>query len=116
MNVCLNKIKISVYKQLKKTSLTMNFNGEHLLGASLPNLIQGKNAYLVKLVSEMSVKDKRKVFAILRKARPLTDLNYIFPQFHGITLGEFCTAHVLQTDNKRKTKTSKSSEPDQENY
>ena len=81
----------------------MDFGENDLLGASMKKLVYEKNRLLVGLVGSMSVKDKRKVFSIIRKAHPLPDLNYILPQFHGITLGEFCTAHVLQTDNKRKT-------------
>jgi len=80
-----------------------------LFGAPMTKLVHEKNLQIVAAVGGMSVKDKRKVFAILRKAYPLKGTNYILPGFHGITLGEFCTAHVLQTDNKRKNKTKAAS-------
>jgi hypothetical protein len=80
-------------------------------GASVTKLVHEKNLRIVSIVGKMSVKDKRKVFSILRKAQPLEGTNYILPEFYGITLGEFCTAHVLKTDSKRKSKAKATSGP-----
>jgi len=76
-------------------------------GTPLQRLMVLKNKEIVQSVSNMSVKDKRKIFSVLRKSQPFEGINIIFPEFAGITLGEFCTAHVLQTDNKRKRKISR---------
>ena len=69
-------------------------------------LLNEKNKIIVETVSNMNVKDKRKIFSILRQVQPNESqmLNYIFPAFGGITLGEFCTSHVLHNDTNRRKK------------
>jgi hypothetical protein len=75
-------------------------------GTPVNRLLVEKNDVVIHTVATMSVKDKRKIFSLLRKSQPVEGLNFIFPKFGAITIGEFCTAHVLQTDNKRKKKTN----------
>lgn len=67
-------------------------------------LIHEKNLILVKNISELSIKDKRKVFAALRKMGDHTHKNFLFPSCFGVTLAEFCTVQVLVNDSKRKFK------------
>lgn len=69
----------------------------------MKKLLHEKNLLIVKSISELSIKDKRKVFTILRKL-PTRNHNIILPKYLGITLGEFCTVQVLLTDSKRKLK------------
>ena len=64
-------------------------------------LLHDKNLLVVKLVSGISVKHKRKLFSLLRKEAP-THANYLFLQFSACTLSEFCTIQVLLSDGKRK--------------
>lgn len=67
----------------------------------LTELLHNKNKIIVDYVRHLTVKQKRKIFAILRKTQADNYLNYIMPAYHGITVGEFCTAHVLQNNTKR---------------
>lgn len=67
-------------------------------------LLHEKNILLVDQVQRMPVKDRRKLFAIIRKQMPLQHLNFILPGFYGLTLGEFATGHLLHSDNKRKNR------------
>ena len=91
----------------------MDQRPEDLMDAPINLLIYEKNKLIVAQIADMCVKDKRRLFATLRKKQPLDTINYMFPQFHGITLGEFCVSHVLQSDLKRlrKTDTSTTREP-----
>jgi hypothetical protein len=75
-------------------------NEHHLL---LGKLMNDKNHMTAAALANLPVKDKRKFFAIIRKNQPLDGVNYLFPA-SGLTLGELCTAHVLQIDTKRKQK------------
>ena len=67
-------------------------------------LVSIKNNKTVQLVCDMTIKDKRKMFSDLRRFEPFNGENLVFPNIGGITLGEFCTSHVLQTHKKRKWK------------
>jgi hypothetical protein len=69
----------------------------------LNQLIHERNLIMVQHISELSIKDKRKVFTILRRMDK-THKNFIFPQFFGATIGEFCTTQVLLNDCKKKFK------------
>jgi hypothetical protein len=73
------------------------------------SLINKKNLFLVNSILEMEIKDKRKIFAYIRKNFPsiqssidCKNINYIFPNYSGITLGEFCTSHVILQSVKKK--------------
>jgi hypothetical protein len=79
-------------------------------GIPLNTLIHQKNQCVYKNVSNMTVKRKRKLFSILRKKRLVDNnkMNYVFPTCNGITIGEFCTAHVLQGDVNRRKRSSTS--------
>ena len=65
-------------------------------------LIHEKNLILVKNISELSIKDKRRVFASLRKIDDGQHFNFLFPACFGVTVAEFCTIQVLMNDSKRK--------------
>lgn len=65
-------------------------------------LLHTKNQIIMQNIRELSVKDKRRIFAILRKHQPFEGSNYILPQYQCMTLGEFCVGHLLQSDTKRK--------------
>ena len=51
-------------------------------------------------VARMSVREKRKIFAILRSHPNCTHETLLAE--YGITLGDFCCFHVLSTDTLRK--------------
>jgi hypothetical protein len=70
----------------------------------LNQLIHEKNLILVKNISELSIKDKRKVFSSLRKIENDGNINFLFPSCFGVTIAEFCTIQVLLNDSKRKFK------------
>lgn len=67
----------------------------------IEKLLHEKNKYIVNFVSNLSVTQKRRIFAHLRNSQPIDHLNYIFPHLEAISLGEFCTSHILQTDTRR---------------
>lgn len=67
----------------------------------LSHLIYEKNVNVVRFIETLSVKDKRKVFAIMRRNN-IEGLNYLFENFQCMTLGEFCTSQVILNDNKRR--------------
>jgi hypothetical protein len=69
----------------------------------LNQLIHERNLILVQHISDLSIKDKRKLFSLLRKVSNKHH-NFMFPQFFGATIGEFCTVQVLLNDSKRKFK------------
>lgn len=78
----------------------------------LKRLIHEKNLIQVKNISELSIKDKRKVFASLRKIEDNHHFNYLFPMCFGVTIAEFCTIQVLLNDSKRKFKDNLSQQHD----
>lgn len=70
-----------------------------------PELVKCKmhqrNCAVVRYLSELPIKDKRRVFALLRSI-PAREANHVFPTFQGVTVGEFCLTQVLVTDSKKK--------------
>jgi hypothetical protein len=74
-----------------------------LYGVHIGALVCQKAKRTVQTVAQISIKDKRRIFSSLRQKQP-TDLNHILPGCHGLTLGEFCTGHTIQTETKRKRK------------
>lgn len=73
-------------------------------------LLHDKNQQTMQQVKTLLVKDKRRIFAMLRKQdKQMHSSNVIFPHHQCITLGEFCVGHLLQTDTKRKSSKSSSS-------
>ena len=75
-----------------------------ILNPDLMNqLVHERNLLMVQHISDLSIKDKRKVLGLLRTI-PADQYNYLFPTFFGVTIGEFCTIQVLVNDSKRKLK------------
>ena len=70
-------------------------------GTPINRLLLLRNTGIVQTVSDMTVNEKRRVFSILRKIDAVQDMNYIFPAYHGITIGEFCIGHVIHSDTNR---------------
>ena len=66
-------------------------------------LIHERNLIIVKNISDLTIKDKRKMFSLLRQI-PDNNLNFIFPRYFGATVGEFCTIQVIMSESKRKFK------------
>ena len=69
----------------------------------LNQLMHERNLIMVRKISELTIKDKRKVYNALRQL-PSENSSYLFPMFFGATVGEFCTVQVLMSDSKRKFK------------
>jgi len=69
----------------------------------LNQLLHERNLIIVQHIADLSIKDKRKVFVMLRKMDG-PNANYMFPKYFGATVGEFCTVQVLINDSKRKFK------------
>jgi hypothetical protein len=70
------------------------------------HLLHERNLILVKNVTDMSIKNKRKIFACLRQLPNNQSLNFLFPVYFGVTIAEFCTIQVLLNDSKRKFRDS----------
>jgi hypothetical protein len=70
----------------------------------LNKLMNERNHNIVNDVKNLCVKDKRRMFAILRSMQPLHTINYIFTTHGALTVGEFCTSHVLNFDKHRNSK------------
>lgn len=66
-------------------------------------LIHERNLIVVRNISELTIKDKRRVLAILRQV-PQAHPNLLLPRFSGVTIGEFCTVQLLMSESKRKFK------------
>ena len=69
---------------------------------------QPKHAALQRYVQDLRVKDIRHLFSVMRKNSDTLVPDSLFPRY-GITVGEFCTAYVVnmaqrQSDTKSKKK------------
>jgi len=64
--------------------------------------LQERNKQIALFVANLPSKDVRHIFATIRKNKPLHGENYLLS--NGITIGEFCTCYLLNSDNKRKRK------------
>ena len=62
---------------------------------------QHKCEALQSYVKDMRVKDVRQMFAIMRNHRESMTPDSMFVQY-GITVGEFCTAYVVNMNTQRK--------------
>ena len=51
----------------------------------------------------LKTNEKRKLFALLRKTNP-PHMNFLLPFHHGLTIGEFATAAIMQSDLARRRK------------
>uniref|UniRef100_A0A6C0BQA0 Uncharacterized protein n=1 Tax=viral metagenome TaxID=1070528 RepID=A0A6C0BQA0_9ZZZZ len=76
------------------------------MDAPLVKLLQVKNEQILSTIEGLPTKHKRKMFALLRQHYPFEDFNYLYSNF-GVTLGEFCVAHVIHNDQKRKSRQTK---------
>ena len=70
------------------------------MDSAIKRLLHLRNQEIFSSVRDMKMREKRRAFAMLRKTSPLEDMNYVFPDT-GLTVGEFCTAHVLQTAKQK---------------
>lgn len=65
------------------------------------NLILCYNQSVANSFAQLHTNEKRKLFAMLRKLKP-AHMNYLFPG--GLTIGEFATAAIMQSDLARRRK------------
>lgn len=55
------------------------------------------------IARNLSIKEKRRVFTIIRRHHQQHgNNNILFPKHGALTLAEFCTFYVVLTDNRRK--------------
>jgi hypothetical protein len=65
----------------------------------LNRLILKRNMSVAASFERLTTNEKRKLFAMLRKLKP-AHLNYLFPG--ALTIGEFATAAIMQSDIARR--------------
>lgn len=65
----------------------------------LNKLILKRNVSVAALFELLTTNEKRKLFALLRRLKP-AHLNYLFPG--ALTIGEFATAAIMQSDLARR--------------
>lgn len=63
---------------------------------------QHKCETLQRYVKDMRVKDVRQMFATMRNHRDMMTPDSLFVQY-GITVGEFCTAYVVNMSTQRRS-------------
>ena len=62
---------------------------------NIKELLFQKHSQTMKRLHDLSVRDKRKLFSIIRKCNKIQHLNLIFGGTYGFTLGEFCTEMTI---------------------
>lgn len=70
-------------------------------------LMRKSTIRMISSIQEISVKEKRKLFSLLRKNAHQVNENWIFP-FSGISVGELCVAQVLDQDTNTNTNNGQS--------
>ena len=65
--------------------------------SEMRELMRKETIFNMTQIQQVSVKEKRRFFSLLRKYTDVVDENWIFP-IYGISVGELCVAQVLETD------------------
>ena len=66
---------------------------------------QPKHAALQRYVQDLRVKDIRHLFSVMRKNSDTLVPDSLFPRY-GITVGEFCTAYVVNMAQRQSDKST----------
>ena len=66
---------------------------------------QPKHAALQRYVQDLRVKDIRHLFSVMRKNSDTLVPDSLFPRY-GITVGEFCTAYVVNMAQRQNDKST----------
>lgn len=68
----------------------------------ISELLYKRNRAIHTYMANMTVRDKRRMFALVRKSENRDPQHLVFSGFGGVTVGTFCVMQVVLSDYKRK--------------